>query len=76
LRVVALPSRSTIGSLEAAPIPSPGDRILALALGLVALGVCLRTLYPGVGGSGDAIKFQYLGCVLGTAHTPAIRSAS
>jgi hypothetical protein len=44
--------------------------VLALATGLLAGLVYLRTLYPGVGGGGDAIKFQYLGRVLGTAHTP------
>jgi hypothetical protein len=45
-------------------------RILGLAVGLLSFVVYLRTLYPGVGGGGDTIKFQYLGRVLGTAHTP------
>lgn len=47
-------------------------RDLAFALGTaaIALSVYLRTLYPGVGGGGDATKFQYMGSVLGTAHPP------
>jgi hypothetical protein len=36
----------------------------------MAMTAYLLTLYPGVGGGGDAAKFQYLGRVLGTAHTP------
>ena len=36
----------------------------------MAMAAYLLTLYPGVGGGGDAAKFQYLGRVLGTAHTP------
>src|SRR4029453_2138968 len=34
------------------------------------MAVYLRTMFPGVGGGGDPVKFQYLGSVLGTAHPP------
>jgi len=37
---------------------------------LLTLGVYLATLYPGMGGGGDAAKFRFLGHVLGTAHPP------
>lgn len=46
------------------------DRLAAAAVGLLSLAGYLRTLYPRVGGGGDAVKFQYLGHVLGTAHAP------
>ncbi len=46
------------------------DRGLALASGLVAIAFYLPTLYPDLGGGGDAAKFQYLGRILGTAHPP------
>ena len=36
----------------------------------VAFAAYLPTLYPGLMGSGDTAKFQYLGRVLGTAHNP------
>ena len=39
-------------------------------MGLLALGVYLRTLYPGLVGIGDTPKFQYVGAVLGTPHNP------
>jgi len=37
---------------------------------LVAFGVYLKTLFPGLGGGGDSAKFQYVGSVLGTPHPP------
>ncbi len=37
---------------------------------LLAFGVYLRTLFPGLGGGGDSAKFQYVGSVLGTPHPP------
>ena len=57
-----------------APVTSPASgrrRVLGAAgVGLAAFVVYLLTLYPGVGGGGDAVKFQYVGSVLGTAHSP------
>jgi hypothetical protein len=47
-----------------------GDRFLAVSVGLIALGVYLRTLLPDVGGPEDSAKFQYVGAALGTAHPP------
>jgi hypothetical protein len=44
--------------------------IAAAAVGLAAFAVYVLTLYPGVGGGGDAVKFQYVGSVLGTPHPP------
>lgn len=41
-----------------------------MAAAAAAMAAYLPTLYPGVGGGGDAAKFQYLGRVLGTAHAP------
>lgn len=43
---------------------------LASLVGLAALGVYLRTLYPGLVGDGDTPKFQYVGAVGGTPHNP------
>ncbi len=38
---------------------------------IAALGVVyLLTMLPGIGFSGDTIKFQYIGKVLGTSHEP------
>lgn len=54
----------------AAPHATAVDRIAASAVGLAAFTVYLLTLYPGVGGGGDAVKFQYVGSVLGTPHPP------
>jgi hypothetical protein len=48
-------------------------RTSLLFAGLIAaltLPVYLRTMYPGLMGSGDTAKFQFLGRVLGTAHNP------
>jgi transmembrane protein TMEM260 (protein O-mannosyltransferase) len=45
-------------------------RIVAAGVGVAAVVVYLLTLYPGVGGGGDAVKFQYIGSVLGTPHPP------
>ena len=40
------------------------------AVVLLTLATYLVTMYPGLGGGGDAAKFRYLGHVLGTAHPP------
>ena len=42
----------------------------AVLVGLLALGLYLRTLYPGLVGDGDTPKFQYVGAVAGTPHNP------
>ena len=47
-----------------------GDSFLGAVVALVAFGVYLKTLFPGLGGGGDSAKFQYVGSVLGTPHPP------
>jgi 4-amino-4-deoxy-L-arabinose transferase-like glycosyltransferase len=47
---------------------SRGDAGPALALGVGALAVYVRSLLPGVGYSGDTAKWQFLGEVGGTPH--------
>ncbi len=42
----------------------------AAAVALVVTALYLATLRPDVGGTEDSPKFQFLGQVLGTAHTP------
>lgn len=42
----------------------------AVAASLVALCVYGATLYPGLVGIGDTPKFQFVGSVLGTPHSP------
>jgi len=49
---------------------SPRVRLLSALIAALVFAIYLRTLYPGLGGGGDATKFQYLGSVLGTAHPP------
>jgi Protein O-mannosyl-transferase TMEM260-like len=46
------------------------DMVCAAGAGLVALGVYLRTLAPGLVGVLDAPMFQFVGRVLGVAHNP------
>lgn len=46
------------------------DLLVAALVALIAFSVYLRTLFPGLGGSGDSTKFQYVGSVLGTPHPP------
>ncbi len=46
------------------------DVIWALAVAVLASALYLATLRPDVGGTEDSPKFQFLGQVLGTAHTP------
>jgi hypothetical protein len=46
------------------------DRVVAAVLGLLTLALYVRTLLPHVGGTEDTPKFQYLGSVLGTGHSP------
>jgi hypothetical protein len=51
--------------------PSPrSDAVIALLVGGIVLVLYVRTLFPHVGGTEDSPKFQYLGHVLGTAHSP------
>ncbi|HET7294207.1 MAG TPA: DUF2723 domain-containing protein [Vicinamibacteria bacterium] len=50
--------------------PSRRDAALAALAFAIALGVYLRTLYPGLNGIGDTPKFQFVGKVLGTPHPP------
>lgn len=46
------------------------DWLLALAVFLILLAVYVYTLLPGLGGTEDTPKFQYIGAVLGTPHDP------
>lgn len=50
--------------------PRRGDAVWVVALALVIGAFYLVTLRPDVGGTEDSPKFQFLGQVLGTAHTP------
>ena len=49
---------------------SRGDLPWAIAVALLTGALFLVTLRPDVGGTEDSPKFQFLGQVLGTAHTP------
>lgn len=49
---------------------SRGDLYWATAIALLTGTLFLATLRPDVGGTEDSPKFQFLGQVLGTAHTP------
>ena len=49
---------------------SRGDLYWAIAIALLTGTLYLVTLRPDVGGTEDSPKFQFLGQVLGTAHTP------
>jgi len=46
------------------------DRLLALAVFLTLGGIYVGTLLPGLGGTEDTAKFQYIGAALGTPHDP------
>ena len=46
------------------------DRLLAIAVFLTLGGVYVATLLPGLGGTEDTAKFQYIGPALGTPHDP------
>jgi hypothetical protein len=46
------------------------DRLLALAVFLTLGAVYVATLLPGLGGTEDTAKFQYVGPALGTPHDP------
>ena len=46
------------------------DTLLAVLVGMVALALYLRTMYPGLVGSGDTPELQFAGYVLGTPHVP------
>lgn len=49
---------------------SRADVLWAIAVALLTAALFLATLRPDVGGTEDSPKFQFLGQVLGTAHTP------
>src|SRR5690348_13211180 len=46
------------------------DLVCALLVGIGTLALYVLTLRPDVGGIEDAPKFQFVGYVLGTAHSP------
>jgi hypothetical protein len=45
-----------------------GDLLTAATIGLVALGVYVHTLLPGLGGKGDTAKWQTISAVGGVPH--------
>lgn len=49
---------------------SGADRLLAIAVFLTLGAVYVATLLPGLGGTEDTAKFQYIGPALGTPHDP------
>jgi hypothetical protein len=50
--------------------PGRRDRAWAAGIGLLTLALFVLTLRQGVGGPEDSPKFQFVGRVLGTAHSP------
>jgi hypothetical protein len=46
------------------------ERVADVVAAALVLATHLPTMYPGLMGSGDTAKFQYLGHVLGTPHNP------
>ena len=50
--------------------PDCADAATAAGVFLLLFAVYLATLLPGLGGTEDTPKFQYIGAVLGTAHDP------
>ena len=50
--------------------PDRADGAMAAGVFLLLFAVYLTTLLPGLGGTEDTPKFQYIGAVLGTAHEP------
>ena len=60
----ASPQRSTLRP------PSRPDILWALAAGIVALALYIRTLAPGMTADVDSAMFQFIGRVLGVAHNP------
>ena len=46
------------------------DLAIAALASIVAGGVYLATMFPGLAAIGDTPKFQFVGAVLGTPHPP------
>ena len=55
---------------QAGRAPDWADVATAAGVFLLLFAVYLATLLPGLGGTEDTPKFQYIGAVLGTAHDP------
>ncbi|MEW5983549.1 MAG: DUF2723 domain-containing protein [Acidobacteriota bacterium] len=64
------PGRSTPDRGPSPGTLDPADGLMAALAGLLAVGVYLATLYPGLHDVGDAAKFSFVGKVLGTPHAP------
>jgi len=47
-----------------------GSSLRALAAVLLPFVLYVETLLPGLGGSGDTMKFQFIGRILGIPHSP------
>ena len=58
------------GTRQAGLSPRRADGAVAGGVFLLLFVVYLLTLLPGLGGTEDTPKFQYIGAVLGTAHDP------
>ena len=57
-------------STQAGRAPDWADVAMAAGVFVLLFAVYLATLLPGLGGTEDTPKFQYIGAVLGTAHDP------
>jgi MFS family permease len=55
---------------QAGRAPDWADVATAAGVFLLLFAVYLATLLPGLGGTEDTPKFQYIGAVMGTAHDP------
>jgi len=46
------------------------DRLVASIVATIAFGTYVATMFPGLAAIGDTPKFQFVGAVLGTPHSP------
>jgi hypothetical protein len=61
----------TLGSRRSyAVLAARSDVAVAVLAALIAGGVYVATMFPGLAAIGDTPKFQFVGAVLGTPHSP------
>jgi transmembrane protein TMEM260 (protein O-mannosyltransferase) len=67
-----MPLASTVFDVRegCATTARPYDAVRAALVGLAAGGVYVSTMFPGLAAIGDTPKFQFVGAVLGTPHSP------